>query len=109
MRWHKHVNYISGKTNYLTYVFWRLRHLPSKVHITSYYGLFVSVCIYGIITWGEAYNIILMPIYRLKQKNLNILVMTDEIVKLFGIFLILLTNCNVNRYLGLSNKYIDEH
>ena len=67
LRWDCHVERILKRTRYLLYVFEKLKSIIcEKVMITIYYGLFISISIYGIIAWGSAYDNVLKMLSKMQ-------------------------------------------
>lgn len=74
LKWKKHLKILSRKLNRVIYIIIKLKQIiKSKLLQTVYFALFQSLLIYGIISWGSAYNNVLSPVQRLQNKALKII------------------------------------
>ena len=79
IKWGLHINKMEKKTKYLVYLFYRLKHILSKMQLIQlYYGLFHNNAVYGMIGWGGLYPKALEPSERLQNRFFNIIGINDQ-------------------------------
>ena len=85
LKWDTHINYVTNKLKYFTFITYKLKNILSSEQLKCiYYALFNSLATYGIIAWGGTYCNHIRKLVNL-QNNITKIIFNSENDKVLSI------------------------